>query len=115
MLGFFEEMAKFFGSEFAKNNITVIIALIFLSVILSVFFTSFIFNKFYIPLKMGEANGIKPKYEKVLKENEELRKELKKYENIQKMLEAVDSKDSKMEENKALDIFLKKNEDELPE
>lgn len=107
-------LSSFFGSEFAKDNIAVIIALIFISIVITAVIVSFIFNKLVIPFKLYSSDYIKPDYENALaeikelrEENNKLKKEINKYKNIKMIEMAIAPVDSENQRDKALETFLK--------
>lgn len=108
MLEFFEEIKNFLQSEYAKDNRVVIAVLVITFVVATICVVSLIFNKLIIPFKLRESGDIMVDYQRVLAENEKLKEELKYYRNIKGMLEAINSEDLGMPEDKAVDSFLRK-------
>lgn len=109
-----DTLGEFFSSEFAKDNIVIIIGLVILAIAVTASVVSIIFNKLIVPIKLQEAGSIVPDYEKALVEIERLKAEnrnlcmeLKKYEDIKKMEAAATSEDSEEGFDDGLRSFLK--------
>lgn len=107
---FLDAVSAFLKSDFAKDNKTVIVALIIASIVLTAFVVSLIFNKLIIPFKLRESGDVKSEYQKLLSENEKLKEQIVKYKNIKNMTEAIESENLEEQKDKALNGFLKKKE-----
>lgn len=109
MKDFFDMLSDFLSSDFAKENASVIAVFAIALVVISVFLTIFIFNKFVIPLRLNKSENIMKDYEKVLEENDRLKSEMINLKNTKKMLDAANSESSDSEELEGWEKeFLKK-------
>lgn len=113
-MGFWDVLSEFLKSDFAKNNISQIIALQIAIIFITGLIVSLFFNKIIIPVKLKRSDYIILEYKEALKKiefleskNKELKAENEIYRKQKKMENALNSDGLQEEFDEGLGKFLK--------